>query len=175
MKLTRIQKEQLVKEMTDGLENAKTVILVNYLGLKVNEIRELKKRLRVEGIGFQIIKNTLFKIALKNKGIFIENNLLDQPIALAWGLTDEVTPPKIIVTFQKEAEKLQIIGGIYNNLYIDENMIKQLAALPGRDELYVRLVGTLNAPMYRLVNALQGNLKSLVYILKQYQESKIEN
>jgi len=173
MKLTRAEKEQLVSEMIDGLNKAKTVVIVNYQGLKVKEIWDLKKKLRGPGIGFQIIKNTLFKIALKKDKIDVSDSLLDQPIALVWGLEDEVIPAKLTVEFGKTAEKLKIIGGIVNGIYEDENKIKQLASLPGREELYAKLVGTLNAPMFRLVNALQGNLRSLVYILKQYQESKI--
>lgn len=173
MLLKRADKEQLVRDMTDSLKNAKTVVLVNYQGLKVNEIQDLKKKLRDSGIGFQITKNTLFRLVLKNEGIDVESTLLDQPIAVAWGQLDEVTPAKLVVEFAKVSDKLQIVGGIMNNQFVDTSMIKQLAALPGREELYAKLVGTLNAPMSRLVNALQGNLRSLVYILKQYQESKI--
>ncbi len=172
MLLKRADKEQLVKEMTDGLESAKTVVLVNYQGLKVKEIQDLKKSLREQGIGFQITKNSLLKIALKNQNIQIDESLLDQPVAAVWGLTDEVVPAKKTVEFGKTAEKLEIIGGIVNGQFVDSNMIKQLAALPGRDELYAKLVGTLNAPMSRLVNALQGNLRNLVYILEQYRASR---
>ena len=175
MLLTRAQKEEQVQKMIESMDKSKSIILVNYQGLKNNEIENLKKNLRAEGIGFQITKNTLFKIALKKAGLSIEDSLLDQPVAVIWGADDEVTPSKIAVAFKKEAEKLEIIGGIVNKNFADENTIKQLAALPGREELYAKLVGTLNAPMYRLVNALQGNLRSLVYILDQYQKSNIRN
>lgn len=173
MLLKRADKENLIKEMGDSLASAKTVVFVNYQGLKVTEIQDLKKNLRELGIGFQITKNTLLKIALKQQNITIDETLLDQPVAAVWGLTDEVVPAKKTVEFGKTAEKLEIIGGIVNGQFADAQTIKQLAALPGRDELYAKLVGTLNAPMSRLVNALQGNLRSLVYILKQYHESKI--
>ena len=173
MKLTRTKKEQLVTKVTEQLEKSKAVLLVNFTGLKVNEERELKKKLREQGIAFEVIKNTLFKIALKNTKIELDEKLLDQPIALIWSAEDEVMPAKITVNFAKEAEKLQLVGGIIDKKFVEVEMIKQLAALPGREELYAKLVGTLNAPMSRLVNVLQGNLRSLVYILKQYQESKI--
>ena len=172
MKLTREQKEQLVEKAVKDLDQAKSVILVNYQGLRVNEIQELKKKLREQGIGFQVIKNTLFKIALKKEGISFDEKLLDQPVAIVWGAEDEVVPAKIAFEFKKEAEKLEIIGGLINRDFVDVSLIKQLAALPSRDELYARLIGSLNAPMHRLVNVLQGNLRSLVYILKQYQEQK---
>lgn len=173
MKLTRIQKEQLVTKVTEQLEKSKAVLMVNFSGLKVNEERELKKKLREQGIAFEVIKNTLFKIALKKTKIDVDEKLLDQPIALIWSAEDEVAPAKITVNFAKEAEKLQLVGGIIDKKFVDVDEIFQLAALPGRAELYAKLVGTLNAPLTRLVNVLQGNLRSLVYILKQYQESKI--
>jgi len=132
--------------------------------------------LRQQGIGFQIIKNTLFKIALKKEGISFDEKLLDQPVAVVWGgAQDEAVPAKLTVEFRKEAEKLEIIGGLINRNFADATLIKQLAALPGRDELYAKMVGALNSPIHRLVNALQSNLRSLVYILKQYQESRIKN
>lgn len=172
MLLTRNQKEQLISEMLEGLEKSKAILLVNYQGLKVKEIQELKKNLKQQGIGFQITKNTLLKIAFKKAGLSVEESLLDQPVAIVWGNTDEVTPAKITLDFGKTAEKLEVIGGIVNKNFADISIIKQLAALPSRQDLYAKLVGSLNAPMYRLVNSLQGNLRSLVYILKQYQENK---
>lgn len=172
MKLTREQKEQLVEKVTEQLEKSKAVLLVNFSGLKVKEERELKKKLREQGIVFEVIKNSLFKIALKKAKISLDEALLDQPIALIWSADDEVSPSKITVGFAKKTEKLQLVGGLIDQKFVDPDLIKQLAALPGRGELYAKLVGTLNAPMSRLVNALQGNLRSLVYILKQYQEQR---
>lgn len=172
MKLTRAQKEQLVANMSESLAKSKTAILVNFQGLKVKEIWDFKKKLKEKGIDFQIIKNTLFKIALKNAKLAVDDSILDQPLALVWGLDDEVEPAKLTVEFTNTAEALKILGGIINRGYVDQNVIKQLAALPGRDELYAKLVGSLNAPMHRLVNALQGNLRVLVNILKQYQDIK---
>lgn len=173
MVLNRVQKEQLVKVMQRKLGEVKAVILVNYQGLNVKEIQELKKRLREKGIGFQIIKNTLLKIALKNADLSINESMLDQPVAIIWGGEDEVTPAKLTVAYGKEVEKLQIIGGFVNQDFADQNLIRQLATIPGREELYAKLVGTLNAPISRLVNVLQGNLKSLVYLLDQYSKLKV--
>lgn len=175
MKLTREQKEQIVQEASDQLEKSKAVLLVNFTGLKVKEERDLKKKLREQGIVFEVIKNTLFKIALAKAKITLDEALLDQPIALIWSAEDEVMPAKITVGFTKETQKLQLVGGIIDQKFIDPDLIKQLAALPGREELYAKLVGTLNAPMSRLVNVLQGNLRSLVYILKQYQQQQIQS
>lgn len=172
MLLTREKKEKLVAEMSGQIEKSKAVVLVNYQGLKHTEIEDLKTKLAEEKISFQVVKNTLFKIALKKANITIDETLLDQPVAVIWGDVDEVNPAKLAVAFGKTAEKLEILGGILNGEFIDLSVVNQLAALPGRDELYAKLVGTLNAPMFRLVNALQGNLRSLVYILDQYKNNR---
>ena len=173
MKLTRAQKEQHISQISQELVKNKAALLVNFSGLKVKEQRALKKKLRQRGIVFEVIKNTLFKIALKNTKIELDEKLLDQPIALVWSAEDEVSPAKITVDFAKEAEKLQLVGAIIDQKFVDAEYVKQLAALPSREELYAKLVGSLNSPMSRLVGALQGNLRSLVYILKQFQESKV--
>lgn len=172
MLLTRTEKEELVSQMSTKIQASKTVVLVNYQGLKVKEIQLLKKKLLEVGIRFQIVKNSLFKIVLKNNGVDFDESILNQPVAAVWGVDDEIAPAKTTVNFTKEAEKLQVIGGIVNGQFASAVMIKQLAALPGREELYSQLVRTLNAPMSGLVNALQGNLRSLVYILDQYRQQK---
>lgn len=172
MLLTRAKKEQLVAQMSEKFSKTKAILVVNYQGLKVKEIDALKDKLAEENIGFQVIKNSLFKIALKKANIEIDEKLLDNPVAIVWGDLDEVMPAKLTVEFGKTAEKLEILGGIVNDKFIDINTVNQLAALPGREELYAKLVGSLNAPMYRLVNALQGNLRSLVYILDQYKNTR---
>jgi large subunit ribosomal protein L10 len=172
MLLTKDKKHQLVSEMTGNLSEAKTTVLINFKGLRVKEIQDFKKKLKKQGIGFQIVKNSLLKIAIKNAKLEAQNEIFDQPIAAIWGKDDEVIPAKITAQFKKTLEKLTIVGGFVNGQFADENMIKKLAALPSRPELYAKLVGSLNAPMYRLVNALQGNLRSLVYILDQYTQLK---
>lgn len=173
MLLTREKKEQLVVAMEKSLIKSKMTVLINFQGLKVKEIQDLKKKLQEKGIGFEIIKNSLFKIALRKADLKIDESVLDQPIAIVWGLEDEVEPARLIVEFKKTAESLKIVGGIVNKSYADEIIIKQLAALPTRPELYAKLVGSLNAPIFQLVNVLQGNLKSLVSILDQYQKQKV--
>jgi len=172
MLLTKPQKEQLVDKMSQKLNQSVAILLINYQGLKVHEIDDLKMKLSENGIGFQVIKNSLFKIALKKADLSLDETLLDQPVAIIWGNADEVTPSRIVFEFGKKAEKLSILGGIINGKFADISIINQLAVLPGREELYAKLVGTLNAPMSRLVNALGGNLRSLVYILDQYKNIK---
>lgn len=171
--MTRAQKEEKIAQMTEKLAKSQGVILVNFHGLKVKEIQDFKKKLKEKGIEFQIIKNTLLKIALGKNNLTISPSILDQPLAVVWGNDDEIEAAKEAVEFGKAAGKLKILGGIINQAFTDVEIIKKLAALPSREKLYFRLVGTLNASAYGLVNVLQGNLRALVYILRQYQEKKV--
>lgn len=172
MLLNRIQKEDLVLQMGKNLKASNAVVFVNFSTMKVKEVQELKKTLKQKGIGFQVIKNSLFKIALKKANIAIEENIFDQPIAIIWGLEDEIEPAKLTVQFSKTCPALEIVGGIINQTYTEQETVRQLAALPSRAELYAKTVGSLKAPLWQLVNVLQGNLRSLVYLLKQYQQLK---
>ncbi len=79
---------------------------------------------------------------------------------------------KAVVTFGKSHEALRILGAVIDGQFVDEAGVRILAALPGRDELYAKLVGSIAAPLSGLVNVLSGNLRGLVSVLKQYQEAK---
>ena len=171
MPKTREYKEKLVETLTEHLKQSKSAVLVGYKGLKVIETEELRNKLREKKIHFHITKNTLFKIALSNTGIEVAEELLDKPLAIAFATEDEVTPAKEIALFAKEHEAIEILGGILENEYIDENAIKQLASLPSREELYAKVVGSLAAPLSGMVNVLAGNIRGLVNVLGQYRDS----
>lgn len=170
MAKTRKEKEEIVLELNEQLDSAKSVVLVNYKGLTASEIEELRNELRKKDVSFAVTKNTLFGIALKNKGIRVENEILDQPIAVAFGMEDEIAPAKGINEFAKTHEALEILGGLYQNEYIAQDRVMVLANLPSRGELYVKIIGSLATPMSGMVNVLSGNLRGLVNVLAQYRD-----
>ena len=167
--LTRQQKEQQVADLQDKLGKIKSLIFTDYSGVRVDELTKIRQNLKEQGIDYKVIKNRLFKIALDQRKIDIEKNLLERPLAAAFSYQDEVAPAKILSEAQKQTEALDILGGIYNGRYIDQNEVMNLAKLPGREELLAKVVGSLNAPISGLVNVLAGNLRSLVNVLRQYQ------
>lgn len=172
MLLTRDKKKEIIEQLKDRLERAKSVVFTDYQGLKVSELQSLKDRLREKGIDYKVVKNTLVKIALKDKNLKIDETILDKPTAVAFGYTDEVEPNKIVYKFSKENEKLEILGGIVNKEFMDVSKVKSLALLPSREELYAKVVGSIAAPLSGFINVLQGNLRGLVSVLKQYSEQK---
>jgi large subunit ribosomal protein L10 len=166
MRRTRPQKEQLVSDYIEKLKKTKSVILTSFSGLKTKNLFELKDKLFEKGIDFKVVKNRILNLALKGQGIEIPVALLDKPLALAFSYKDEIEPAKIIYDFSKENENLEILGGILDKDFIDVEKIKSLAMLPSREELYLRLVNTINAPKYRLLNVLTQNQIKLIYMLK---------
>lgn len=167
--LTREQKQQLLKELSDSIKTAKAVVLVNYLGLKADEIADLRHNLSAENIRYRVVRNTLLRKILRERGIAVPKEILAQPLAVAIDIQDEVMPCKLIYNFGKEHEALKIVGGVLDNEFVDIEKIKTLAQIPGRDELEAKLVGVLAGPIFGLTRVLRGNLYRLVSVLKQYQ------
>ncbi|EKD55914.1 MAG: hypothetical protein ACD_58C00343G0001 [uncultured bacterium] len=170
--ITKDQKKQILDDLKTRLVGVKTVVFSDYRGLKVNEVQILRKSLHKKGIDYKVIKTTLIKKAMDDAGYKIDEEIYSKPLALAFSTKDEVEPSKLIYEFTKEHEKLEILGAIVNDEFYNVSQVKALAKMPGRDELYAKVVGSLNAPISGFVNVLKGNLRGLVSVLKQYQESK---
>ena len=170
MAKSRLQKEEQLVRLNDQF-GSKKAVFVDYQGLSVKEIENLRNSLEEKGVKFVVVKNTLAKIALKNAGIEVADELLKKPVAVAFA-DDEVTPSKEIKNFTKLHENLQILGGVIEKEFVPVSTIEALALLPSREELYAKVVGSIASPLSGLVNVMIGNVRGLVSILSQYQESK---
>lgn len=168
MRRTKAQKQQIIADYLEKLKKAESVILTSFSGLKTKSLFELKDRLFEKEIEYKVVKNRLLSLALKDQKIEIPSEILDKPLALAFSYQDEIEPAKIIHDFAKENENLEILGGIQNREFIAPEKIKALALLPSREELYLRLIGSLNMPKLKLLNILSQNQRSLVNILKHH-------
>jgi large subunit ribosomal protein L10 len=119
------------------------------------------------------VKNTLFKLAAKEAGIEIAEDVTHgHPVAVAFAGDDEVAPAKITYTYSKKNDKFAIVGGILEGKEISDIMVKSLASLPSREELYAKIVGTLASPLSGMVNVLSGNIRGLVNVLNSIKETK---
>lgn len=172
MAKTREEKEQLVDYVRENLQKAKIVVFVGVKGLKVDQTDELRKTLKDNESYLKVIKTSLIKIGLKNANIEIDADQMNIPVAVVFGNFDEISAPKTLNLFSKTNENLQILGGIYQNSWIDAEQVKKLANIQPRLDLETKLVGSIAAPISRFNNALAGNLRSLVYIFSQYQQTK---
>jgi large subunit ribosomal protein L10 len=172
MAKTKIQKQEILNQLDSKIANMKSAVIVEYKGLKVKDIEALRKNLLKQNISFNVSKNTLTRIALKKNGIEFDEGVFAKPVAVAFAQDDEVAPAKDIVLFAKSNEAINILGGILEKKFIDESMIRKLASLPSKDELRGKLVGVLSAPISGTINAIGGNLRSLISILNQVGEKK---
>jgi len=172
MAKTRVQKEVKVQQLTDNVKNAKAAVFANFQGLTVPETEELRAKCRENNIVITASKKTLLKRALADNGLDVDTKSFTGGIAAAFGMDDEVAPAQIIAKFAKDHELVTIFGGILEGQFIDAAKVKDLSALPSKQELYAKLVGTINAPVSGFVNVLAGNLRGLVSVLNNIKEQK---
>lgn len=165
--ITKNQKKEIITQLQEKLAKHKIIVFSDYTGIKANQIRSLRKKLKAQNIDYQIAKKTLIDLALeKAKTEKISTKTLQGQISVTIGYDDEVLPAKILADFAKENEAFKILSGLINNQQATALQIKTLANLPSQSVLLSQLVGSIASPMTGLLNALSGNLRSLVYILK---------
>jgi len=165
--ITKDNKKEIIKDLVDKLSRHKVIVFFDYTGLSVDKFQELRKRLREEEINCHVVKKTLIDLSLEKAGLKIPEKIKKVPgqIALVLGYEDEVIPAKILYNFAKENNKIKIIAGIIQGNYLENETIISLAQLPSKQELLVKLIGSISGPIYGLVNTLQGNLRKLVFVL----------
>jgi large subunit ribosomal protein L10 len=174
MPKNKVQKRDILRKIEGNIGRAKSIIFAKFDALKVEENEDLRNELKAENNEYYVAKKTLLDMAFKSSKIDgLDIKGFDGKVAAVFGFDDEISPAKIVDKFRKgREEKLEFLGGILENKFISAKEISELAKLPSRTELYAKLVGTLNAPISGFVNALAGNLKNLVYVLKAIEEKK---
>ncbi len=173
MAKTRQKKDQIVKDLTDRITKAKSLVFVNFDGLKVKEVEELRRNFRAEKIDYLVAKKTLMKIAFKAAGFNdVDVKTFEKEVGTVIGYDDEVAPARLVEKFAKDHEALKSIGGILEGRLVSHEKIVALSKLPSREELLAKLVGSIKAPVSGFVNVLAGNLRHLVYVLNAIKDSK---
>ena len=163
MAFTKEQKKEILEELKEKISHQKMMIFADFKGLKNKDISEFKKELRKSDSELKIAKKTLLKIALKEKEIEIPD--LEGQISVIFSPKDEIASTKTVYNFAKNNENLKILGGFFENDFIDREKIIQLGQIPGKQELLASLVGSLKNPISSFVYTLEANLKGLIYTL----------
>lgn len=147
-------KKEIVNKMVDEFKNAKSIIFVDFKGLKVSEDTELRKEFRTENISYKVYKNRLIVRALEQLGINdYDKTMLEGTTAVAFG-TDEIAPARIFVSNSEKFKKMNVKFGIVNNLILDKIQVEQLAKIPSKPALISMLLYVLNGPMSAMARAL---------------------
>lgn len=168
MPLTRAQKEKIVTQAAEQLQEARIAILADYRGISVAKIQAIRRALKAQGTIFGVVKKTLLKIALTKAGFDKEPlESIKEAVALTTSVSEDVTVAKALAKAAKENPELKIIGAFFESKFIGRSEVLELAKLGSREELLGRLVGTLAAPMSGLVRVLNGSLVGFTTIINK--------
>lgn len=163
--LNKQQKKQLVEELSDKLKRQNILIFTDFRGLKVDEMQELREKLREADGEYKVARKTLIKLALEKADKEMDMNQFEASLALTFGFSDPIIPTKIISKFSKEHKELGVLGGMMDDKVLSAEEIKELAKIPSQEELLAKLVGSIKSPISGFVNALKGNIRNLIGVL----------
>jgi large subunit ribosomal protein L10 len=170
--MPRPEKEQFVSELIDKLTTAKSIFLTDYSGLNVEDMNRLRRNFRQSSVEYEVVKNTLARLAVKKAGM---DDLLDQiigPTAIAYGMDDPAAPVRIIMDFAKDKNKPQVKACIFEGEVFDATRIGELANLASRGELLAKVLAGFKSPITGFVFTLQGLIRNIVGVLKAIEEKK---
>jgi large subunit ribosomal protein L10 len=162
----RAEKQILTKEYLARLNASPFFIVVNYQGLKVGHMTELRKRLNKAGAEVHVVKNSIFRIAAKEAGVGELNGTLAGQLAVVTGQKDISVAAKVVKTFGAEFDKLKIQFGYLNNQRLQQAEILTLADLPSLEVLRSKFLGVLNAPATKLAVLLNTPATQLARVLQ---------
>ena len=156
-------KQPVVQEISDKLQNAQALVLVDHRGLTVAQDTELRKKLREENVSYKVYKNTMMNFAFKGTDYEQLADLLNGPSALAVSETDPAAPARVLVEFSKKAKALEIKGGVIEGKLYDAEALKEIASILPKDQLLSKLFGSMQSP-----------ITNFARVIKQIAEKKAE-
>ncbi len=166
------EKQQTIDFIKDRFERMVSAVFVNYQGLDVASVTALRDQLREADVEYKVVKNTLTKLAVKDNEWAEElAPTLTGMTAIAWSYEEPGAAAKVLKAFKKDNDNLEIKGGLIDGKVIDgDTVVKQLATMPGKDELRAKLLATFQAPAQQFVAQLAAPAQNFVYLLKAKEE-----
>ena len=161
-----LRKREIVAEIERHLSNAKSVIFMDYRGLTVAEANKLRDKFRDKGVIYKVYKNTLFDIALKNKGINVDVANLTGTLSVAFSNEDEISAAKIVLG-EKFKNKMAFKFGLIGDSYLDAAGVQQLATLPSKEQLIAQLMGLLQSGARGIASVVQAVPRNLAIVINE--------
>ena len=169
---TKAFKQDKIEKMKENFAKAKVAVLTEYRGLTVEEITNLRRALQKENSDYMVTKNTLAKIASKGTQFEVLAETLKGPVAIAFGFHDEVAPAKILTKFIKDVKKGEIVAAALDGKLLNAKETQVLANLPSKEELYAKMLGSINSPATGIVGAVNAVMSGLVRAMDQVAKQK---
>lgn len=169
---TKAFKSEKIDEIKSKIEKAQVAVITDYKGLSVEEITNLRRAIQQDGGDYMVTKNTLAKIAIKGTPYEVLADKLSGPVALAFGFKDPVTPAKAVKTFIDKVKKGEILGAVLDGKLLSVEETKELAALPSKEELIAKLLGSLNSPASGIVGSINAVMAQLTRAMAAVRDQK---
>ena len=169
---TKAFKTEKIDAIKAKIEKAQVAVITEYQGLTVEDITKLRREIQKNGGDYMVTKNTLAKIAVKGTEYEALAEKMTGPIALAFGFEDPVSPAKAVTKFIKEAKKGAIVGAVLEGKLMTEAETRALAELPSKEELYAKMLGSINSPASGIVGSINAVMAQLTRAMAAVRDQK---
>jgi len=170
--MNRNDKTQAISEFTEGIGQATNAFLIDFKGITVPQVTELRKQVRETGSDYVVVKNTLALIAVKDSPLVALKEQFSGMTAVAYNRTDAVALAKALTKFAKDVPTVQFKGALLNGQIVPAAEIQNIASLPSREELVAKLLFLMQSPIRGLVTVLQANIRNLAVVIDQIAKQK---
>lgn len=173
MPLTRNTKEEILGGYEEAMASAEHAFVIGFKGITVNQVNDLRSKVRKSGGQYVVVKNTLARLAVAGKPLEQVKEHFTGPTAVVYSLQDPVALAKVLTDFAKDTPVIEFKGGLVEGRPIAAAQVKEIAALPGRKELIAKLVFLLQSPIQRFVRVLAASgPQRLAIVLDQVAKKK---
>ncbi|MEG0376653.1 MAG: 50S ribosomal protein L10 [Raoultibacter sp.] len=163
---------ETLSKIKEDLGSAHAMWVVDFRGLSVKEVSDLRSKIREAGAGLKVYKNTLMHLALAELELPDMDQVLEGPSAFVFTGEDPVASAKALKDFAKANKNLVIKGGMMDGSFVDAEQVQAIASLPSREELIAKLLGTINNPLVQIVRVLNAPMESFARCVNQIAEQK---